>query len=169
MSFGNELKAAREAQGLGIQDLAQRTKIRGDYLRALGASEIIGREVLSDLKRPLEKERFAAGIDSVGGSTLAGLLASTRRGGAVAACGLAQSSDLHTTVMPFILRGVSLLGIDSVMCPPDRRERAWARLNTELPQALLDTGVHTAPLADVQALAAQILAGQVRGRTVILP
>ena len=139
------------------------------YLKGLGAHEVIPRSLLSDLKRPLEKERFAAGIDSAGGSTLAGLLACTRRAGAVAACGLAQSAELHTSVMPFILRGVALLGIDSVMCPPDRRVRAWERLNTEVPAALLQDGVHEFPLSEVQRLAADILAGQVRGRTVIIP
>ena len=139
------------------------------YLKGLGAGEIIPRSLLSDLKRPLEKERFAAGIDSAGGSTLAGLLACTRRGGAVAACGLAQSTELHTSVMPFILRGVALLGIDSVMCPPERREAAWARLNRDVPQALLQQGVHEHPLSEIQTLAEQILAGQVRGRTVIVP
>ena len=139
------------------------------YLKSLGAHEVIARSVLSDLKRPLEKERFAAGIDSVGGTTLAGLLACTRRAGAVAACGLAQSAELHTTVLPFILRGVALLGIDSVMCPPERRERVWARLNSEVPQVLLQEGVHEHSLSEVQTLAEQILAGQVRGRTVILP
>lgn len=139
------------------------------YLKALGASEIVPRSLLSDLKRPLEKERFAAGVDSVGGTTLAGLLASTKRAGAVAACGLAQSAELHTTVMPFILRGVALLGIDSVMCPPERRTRAWERLNRDVPPALLESGVHEFPLHDVQQLAEQILAGQIRGRTVIIP
>jgi acrylyl-CoA reductase (NADPH) len=139
------------------------------YLKRLGAGEIIPRSLLSDLRRPLEKERFAAGIDSAGGTPLAGLLACTKRGGAVAACGLAQSTELNTSVMPFILRGVSLLGIDSVMCPPERRERAWARLNSEVPEVLLTEGVHEHPLSEVQTLAEQILAGQVRGRTVILP
>lgn len=139
------------------------------YLRQLGASEIIPRSLLSDLKRPLEKERFAAGVDSAGGSTLAGLLASTRRAGAVAACGLAQSSELQTTVLPFILRGVALLGIDSVMCPPELRERAWERLSREVPQVLYTEGVREVPLGEVQAQAEKILAGQVRGRTVVLP
>ena len=143
-----------------------RTEEEG-YLKSLGAHEVIARSLLSDLKRPLEKERFAAGIDSVGGTTLAGLLACTRRAGAVAACGLAQSAELHTTVLPFILRGVALLGIDSVMCPPERREQVWTRLNSEVPQVLLQEGVHEYGLSEVQTLAEQILAGQVRGRTVV--
>ncbi|GGQ93664.1 MDR family oxidoreductase [Deinococcus ruber] len=140
-----------------------------EYLKSLGAAELIGRDVLSGLKRPLEKERFAAGIDSVGSTTLAGLLACLKRGGAAAACGLAGGSDLPTTVLPFILRGATLLGIDSVMCPPERRERAWERLNRELPAVLLSSGVSEYPLSEVQELAPRILAGQVRGRTVIVP
>ena len=138
------------------------------YLRALGASEIVDRTLLSELKRPLEKERFAAGIDSVGGGTLFGLLSCLKRGAAAAACGLAGGSDLNTTVLPFILRGVALLGIDSVMCPPALRERAWERLNSELPAVLLDSGVQEVPLSEVIDLAPRILAGQVRGRTVIV-
>jgi acrylyl-CoA reductase (NADPH) len=140
-----------------------------EYLKALGASEVVPRTLLADLKRPLERERFAAGVDSVGGSTLAGLLACTRRAGAVAACGLAQSSDLNTTVLPFILRGVALLGIDSVMCPPARREKAWERLSREVPAALYQSGVHEFPLSEVPRLAEEILAGRIRGRTVIVP
>ncbi len=165
---GSVAVALLAAGGYRVVASTGRTEEEG-YLKGLGASEIIPRSLLSDLKRPLEKERFAGGIDSVGGTTLAGLLACTRRAGAVAACGLAQSAELHTTVMPFILRGVALLGIDSVMCPPDRRLQAWERLNREVPQSLLTEGVREYPLNEVQRLAEQILAGQVRGRTVIVP
>ncbi|WP_424949365.1 MDR family oxidoreductase [Deinococcus sp.] len=165
---GSVAVALLAAKGWTVVASTGRTQEEG-YLKSLGAHEIVPRGFLSDLKRPLEKERFAAGVDSLGGSTLAGLLACTRRAGAVAACGLAQSAELHTSVMPFILRGVSLLGIDSVMCPPERREAAWERLNREAPQVLFQEGVREHPLSEVQALAERILAGQVRGRTVILP
>ncbi|MBI0445461.1 MDR family oxidoreductase [Deinococcus sp. DB0503] len=138
-----------------------------DYLRSLGAANIIGREELLALKRPLEKERWAGVVDSVGGDTLAGALASTRTHGAVAACGLAGGSGLNTTVFPFILRGVNLLGIDSVTCPTERRRAAWARLARDLPAAKLAGVTQLRPLSDVPALAQEILAGRVRGRTVI--
>ncbi|MDB5045780.1 MAG: acryloyl-CoA reductase [Deinococcus sp.] len=138
-----------------------------DYLRSLGAATIIGREDLPALKRPLEKERWAGVIDSVGGSTLAGAIASTRTHGAVAACGLAGGSDLPTSVFPFILRGVTLAGIDSVTCPMPRRRAAWDRLARDLPAERLSDVTQLHPLADVPALAQQILAGQVRGRVVI--
>lgn len=137
------------------------------YLRSLGASNVIGREALPALKRPLEKERWAGVIDSVGGETLSGAIASTRTHGAVAACGLAGGSELHTSVFPFILRGVGLLGIDSVTCPAERRRAAWTRLARDLPAARLADVTQLRPLSDVPALAAEILAGRVRGRTVI--
>lgn len=138
-----------------------------DYLRALGAANVIGREELPGLKRPLEKERWAGVIDTVGGDTLAGALASTRVHGSVAACGLAGGSALNTTVFPFILRGVNLLGIDSVTCPAERRRAAWNRLARDLPAARLAGVTQVRPLSDVPALAQEILAGQVRGRTVV--
>lgn len=138
-----------------------------DYLRSLGAANVIGREELPALKRPLEKERWAGVVDSVGGDTLAGAIASTRTHGAVAACGLAGGSALSLSVFPFILRGVNLLGIDSVTCPQGRRRMAWARLARDLPAAKLADVTQVRPLGDVPALAQEILAGQVRGRTVI--
>ncbi len=138
-----------------------------DYLRSLGATEIIDREVLATAGRPLDKERWLGGVDTVGSQTLATVLAQTRYCGAVAACGLAGGNDLPTTVLPFILRNVSLLGIDSVMCPAPVREAAWARLGTDLPTDLLDAMTTVAPLTEVPALAEQILAGQTRGRVVI--
>lgn len=137
------------------------------YFRSLGASSVIGREELPALKRPLEKERWAGVVDSVGADTLAGALASTRTHGAVAACGLAGGNALDTTVFPFILRGVNLLGIDSVSCPAERRRAAWARLARDLPASRLADVTQVRPLSDVPALAGEILAGRVRGRTVI--
>jgi acrylyl-CoA reductase (NADPH) len=139
-----------------------------DYLRGLGASEIIDRNVLSaPSKRPLDSERWAAGIDSVGGDTLAGLLRSVVIGGSVASCGLAGGAALNTSVFPFILRGVNLLGIDSVRVPNLRRRDIWARLARDLPTNLLDGMIQVKPLADVFQLGEEILAGKVRGRTVI--
>jgi len=139
-----------------------------DYLRGLGASEIIDRNVLSaPSKRPLDSERWAAGIDSVGGDTLAGLLRSVVIGGSVAACGLAGGPALNTTVFPFILRGVNLLGIDSVRVPNQRRREIWARLARDLPTNLLDSMIQVKPLTEVFQLGEQILAGKTRGRVVI--
>jgi len=138
-----------------------------DYLRSLGASAIVEREELATAGRPLDKERWLGGVDTVGSQTLATVLAQTRYRGAVAACGLVGGNDLPTTVLPFILRNVSLLGIDSVMCPAAVRAEAWARLGTDLPTDLLDSMTTVRPLSDVPALAEQILAGQTRGRIVI--
>ncbi|MFC5848068.1 MDR family oxidoreductase [Deinococcus petrolearius] len=137
------------------------------YLRALGAARLIGREELPALTRPLEREQWAGVVDTVGGDTLRGALAGTRAHGAVAACGLAGGSALGGTVFPFILRGVTLAGIDSVTCPVPRRRAAWARLARDLDAEKLRDVVQVRPLGDLPALAEQILAGQVRGRTVI--
>ncbi|AFZ66835.1 MDR family oxidoreductase [Deinococcus peraridilitoris] len=139
-----------------------------DYLRRLGAHTVIGREELL-ARRPLERERWAGAVDSVGGDVLAGVLASLRYGASATACGLARSSELPTSVLPFILRGASLLGIDSVMCPAEKRQEAWHRLAGELPGVLLQEGVTEQPLSEVPRLAREILEGRVRGRTVILP
>jgi acrylyl-CoA reductase (NADPH) len=139
-----------------------------EYLRSLGASDFVAREELAAAPgRPLEKERWAAGVDSVGSTTLGTLLRQTRYGGAVAACGNAGGNDLPATVLPFILRGVRLLGIDSVRCPAPRREQAWSRLAADLPTELLDSMTTVAPLADVLVLADEILAGRTRGRVVV--
>ena len=137
------------------------------YLKSLGAAEVIDRATLSAPGRPLGKERWAAAVDSVGSTTLANALAQTRYGGAVAACGLAGGMDLPATVAPFILRGVSLLGIDSVMCPAPLRATAWERLERDLPLAQLDALTRVEPLGRVPELAAEILAGRIRGRVVI--
>lgn len=138
-----------------------------DYLRSLGATTIVDREELATAGRPLDKERWAGGVDTVGSQTLATVLAQTRYRGAVAACGLAGGNDLPTTVLPFILRNVSLLGIDSVSCPAPVRDEAWDRLGTDLPTDLLDAMTTIRPMSDVPELAEQILAGRTRGRVVI--
>jgi acrylyl-CoA reductase (NADPH) len=138
-----------------------------DYLKGLGAKEIIARQELSGPARPLAKERWAAGVDSVGTNTLANLLAMTRYGGAIAACGLAGGMDLPTSVAPFILRGVALLGIDSVMAPKARRLEAWGRLARDLDHAKLAAMTTTVSLDDVIAKGADILDGKVRGRVVV--
>ncbi|SED53675.1 acrylyl-CoA reductase (NADPH) [Rhizobiales bacterium GAS191] len=138
-----------------------------DYLKGLGAAEIIDRHELSEKGRPLGKERWIAGVDSVGSHTLANLLSMTRYGGAVAACGLAQGMDLPGSVAPFILRGVSLLGIDSVMAPKTRRIEAWGRLAHDLDLKKLDTMTRTIELQEVIATGSAILEGKVRGRIVV--
>ncbi|TCT09267.1 acrylyl-CoA reductase (NADPH) [Tepidamorphus gemmatus] len=138
-----------------------------DYLKGLGAAEVIDRQELAGKPRPLNKERFAGGIDAVGSTTLANILSMTRYGGSVAACGLAGGMDLPTSVAPFILRGVSLIGIDSVMAPKARRIEAYDRLVRDLDQAKLAAMTRTIPLAEVVAVAPDILAGKVRGRIVV--
>ena len=137
------------------------------YLEGLGAAEVIDRASLSMAPKPMAKERWAAGVDSVGSATLANVLSMTRYGGAVAACGLAGGMDLPGSVAPFILRGVSLLGIESVMAPRARRIEAWGRLARELDLAKLDAMTTTVGLEDVQEAGRQIIAGQVRGRVVV--
>jgi acrylyl-CoA reductase (NADPH) len=138
-----------------------------DYLKGLGANEIIDRNELSAAGRPLAKERFAGGIDSVGSTTIANVLSMTKYGGAVAACGLAGGMDLPGSVAPFILRGVSLLGIDSVMCPGPIRNQAWARLESGLDRGKLEGITREIGLADVIPVAGTILEGRVRGRIVV--
>jgi len=137
------------------------------YLKSLGAVEIIPRTELSGDPKPLAKERWAGAIDSVGSKTLANLLASTSYGGAVAACGLAGGMDLPGSVAPFILRGVSLLGIDSVQMPMPRRRQAWERLARDLDTAKLDAMTRTIAFSDLRKAGEEILAGQIRGRVVV--
>ena len=137
------------------------------FLTGLGASEIIDRAELSEPGGPLGKERWACGIDAVGSVTLANVLAQTMRTGAIAACGLAQGMDLPATVAPFILRGVSLVGIDSVMAPKALRERAWARLVEDLDPARLDALSRTIRFDEVIDTAHAIVDGKVRGRVVV--
>jgi acrylyl-CoA reductase (NADPH) len=138
-----------------------------DYLKGLGATDIIDRAELAAPARPLGKERWAGGIDVAGSHTLANLLGMTRYGGTVAACGLAQGMDLPTSVAPFILRGVTLAGIDSVMAPRAARIEAWDRLARDLDRAKLAAMTETRPIADAVALAPEVLAGKVRGRVVL--
>ncbi len=139
-----------------------------DYLQKLGASSFLDRaELAQKPQRPLERERWVGAIDAVGGTTLANVLTQLRYMASVASCGLAGGSDLPTTVIPFLLRGVNLLGIDSVMCPVERRKAAWQRLAKDLPGDLLDTIIETVRLEDLPALASRILKGEVRGRIVV--
>ncbi len=153
---------------LGWQVIASTGRLlESDYLRRLGAAEIIDRAELSKPGRPLGKERWAAAIDSVGSHTLANVLAQTRYAGAVAACGLAQGMDLPASVAPFILRGIALLGIDSVMCPRPLRMAAWKRLANDIALDKLAAMTRTIQFADVPATGAAIIAGEVRGRVVV--
>ncbi len=137
------------------------------YLRELGAAEFVSREEMSQPPRPLEGQRWAGAVDTVGGTLLARVLAETHYGGCVAACGLAGGFDLPTTVMPFILRNVTLAGVDSVMCPLERRTAAWQRLVGDLPEKALGEIGHGAVLEEVPELAEKIIAGQVRGRVIV--
>ena len=155
------------ALGYRIAASTGRPELR-DYLVGLGAAELIDRAALAAKPtRPLDRERWAGVIDAVGGMTLATVLTQLKYRASVAACGLAGGSDLPATVIPFLLRGVNLLGIDSVMCPPDERIEAWRRLARDLPLDKLEALTETVPLADVPALAPRILKGDVRGRIVI--
>lgn len=138
-----------------------------DYLKHLGAAEVIDRNELSAPAKPLARERWAGGVDSVGSSTLANLLSMTKYGGAIAACGLAAGMDLPSSVAPFILRGVCLLGIDSVMCPLPPRKAAWQRLASDLDRTKLSEITQEISLDEVPGWGAKILAGQVRGRVVV--
>ncbi|HXD40463.1 MAG TPA: MDR family oxidoreductase [Ramlibacter sp.] len=138
-----------------------------EYLKALGASAVIDRAELAAPGKPLQKERWAAVVDAVGSHTLANACAQTRYGGVVAACGLAQGLDLPSTVMPFILRAVTLAGVDSVMAPLALREKAWSRLARDLDSAQLDRITSEIKLGDAVEAAARLMAGQVRGRLVV--
>jgi acrylyl-CoA reductase (NADPH) len=138
-----------------------------DYLKGLGAAEVIDRAELAGPAKPLGKERWAGGIDVAGSHTLANVLSMTKYGGTVAACGLAQGMDLNASVAPFILRAVTLAGIDSVMAPKPARIEAWERLARNLDRAKLKALTQTRPIADVIALAPEVLAGKVRGRIVL--
>ncbi len=154
--------------GLGYRVVASTGRLEeADYLRELGAAEVIDRRTLSEPGAPIGKERWAGAIDSVGSHTLANVLGQTRYGGAVAAFGLAQGADLPGSVLPFILRNVTLAGIDSVNAPQDARLRAWARLATDLDLDKLARATQVVSLAEVPGLAVPVLQGQVRGRTVV--
>ncbi len=150
---------------LGYQVIASTGRAsEADYLKSLGAAEIIDRAELSGPAKPLAKEKFAGGIDSVGSHTLATLLSMTRYGGAVAACGLAGGMDLQTSVAPFILRGVTLAGIDSVQCPQPRRREAWKRISTDLDRKKLAAMTTEVPLDKAVETASTIVKGELRGR-----
>jgi acrylyl-CoA reductase (NADPH) len=138
-----------------------------DYLKSLGAAEVIDRGEFSEAGRPMQRERWAGVVDAVGGHTLANACAQTRYRGALAACGLAQSMDFPANMAPFILRGVTLYGIDSVMAPRECRERAWTRLARDLDAATLESVVRDIGLADAVGVAGDVLAGKVRGRLVV--
>jgi acrylyl-CoA reductase (NADPH) len=153
---------------LGFHVIASTGRLsEADYLRRLGAAEVIDRSELSGPAKPLAKERWAGGVDSVGSTTLANVLSMTKYAGAIAACGLAAGMDLPTSVAPFILRGVCLLGIDSVMCPIELRKTAWSRLASDLDRTKLTEITHEIGLDQVIEAGAKILAGQVRGRIVV--
>ena len=153
---------------LGYQVIASTGRAtEADYLKGLGAAEVIDRAELAGPARPLGKERWAGGVDAVGSHTLANVLSMTKYGGTVAACGLAQGMDLTTSVAPFILRGVTLAGVDSVMAPKAARVEAWSRLARDLDKEKLRAMTVTRPASDVVALAPDILAGKVRGRVVL--
>jgi len=153
---------------LGYQVIASTGRAsEAPYLKGLGAAEVIDRAELAGPAKPLAKERWAGAVDVAGSHTLANLLSMTRYGGTVAACGLAQGMDLATSVAPFILRGVTLAGVDSVMAPKPARIEAWDRLACDLDRAKLKAMTETRPISDVVALAPEVLAGKVRGRIVL--
>ena len=154
---------------LGYEVVASTGRMEtADDLKALGAATVIDRaELAAEPERPLATERWAGAVDAVGGTTLASILTGLRYGAAVASCGLAGGNALNTTVIPFLLRGVRLLGIDSVMYPRDRREEAWRRLAAELPMDGIDAVSETVPLDALPGLADRILKGQTRGRVVV--
>jgi acrylyl-CoA reductase (NADPH) len=154
--------------GLGYRVVASTGKLaEADYLKSLGAVEVIDRAALSAPGKPLQKERWAGVVDSVGSHTLANAVAQTRYGGTVTACGLAQGMDFPASVAPFILRSVKLIGIDSVMAPLPKRVAAWERLANELDATKLETITQEIGLAEAVARAPELLAGKVRGRLVV--
>lgn len=154
--------------GWGYRVVASTGKLaEADYLKSLGAAEVIDRAELSAPGKPLQKERWAGVVDAVGSHTLANAVAQTRYGGTVTACGLAQGMDFPASVAPFILRGVRLVGIDSVMAPPPKRVAAWERLANELDAGTLATITREIGLAEAISLAPELLAGKLRGRLVV--
>ncbi|MFZ5718139.1 MAG: MDR family oxidoreductase [Pseudomonadota bacterium] len=153
--------------GYRVVASSRRKDTEGDYLRGLGAAEVVDAAEFQGPARPLGKERWAGAVDAVGSHTLANVLSQTRYGGVVTACGLAQGLDLPASVAPFILRGVILVGVDSVMRPKPDREEAWSRLAQDLDFSKLDTMTSRATLSDLPRLAGEILDGKVRGRVVV--
>jgi acrylyl-CoA reductase (NADPH) len=163
---GSVAVAVLARRGFAVHAVTGRPQ-EGDYLKGLGAAEIIQRQDLAGPVKPLAKERWAGGIDVAGSTPLANLLSMIRYGGAVAACGLAAGMDLPASVAPFILRGVCLFGIDSVMCPLPKRKEAWKRLESDLDRQKLAAMTTEISLSDVPTAAAAILKGGVRGRIVV--
>jgi acrylyl-CoA reductase (NADPH) len=163
---GSVAVALLAKRGFSVHAVTGRPQ-EADYLKSLGAAEVVARGDLTGPVKALAKERWAGGVDSVGSTILANLLSMTRYGGAVAACGLAGGMDLPASVAPFILRGVCLYGIDSVMCPLTKRKEAWKRLETELDRQKLATMTREIGLSDLPEAAAAILKGEVRGRIVV--
>jgi acrylyl-CoA reductase (NADPH) len=154
--------------GWGYRVVASTGKLdEADYLKSLGAVEVLDRAALSAPGKPLQKERWAGVVDSVGSHTLVNAIAQVRYGGVVTACGLAQGLDFPASVAPFILRGVRLIGIDSVMAPRGRRIAAWSRLASDLDAAKLDAITREITLAEALTQAPEIIAGKVRGRLVV--
>ncbi len=154
--------------GWGYRVVASTGKVaQAQFLAALGAAAVIDRAELASPGKPLQKERWAGVVDAVGSHTLANACAQTRYGGTVTACGLAQGMDFPATVAPFILRGVRLIGIDSVMCPQARRQRAWQQLATDLDRGKLDAATSEVGLAQAIEVAPKLLAGEIRGRVVV--
>jgi len=153
--------------GFSVVASTGRPNEQGDYLKSLGAADVMDRKELSEKGRPLGKERWAGVVDAVGSYTLANACATTQYGGTVTACGLAQGFDLPATVMPFILRGVTLAGIDSVYCPKPRRIEAWNRLAADLDIAHIELMMNEISLKDAVTAALDQLAGKIRGRVVV--
>jgi len=154
--------------GLGYRVVASTGRaVEREYLHSLGAAEVIDRKLLSEPGAPIASETWAGAIDSVGSRTLANVLAKTRYRGVVAACGLAQGADLPASVLPFILRNVTLAGIDSVNAPQEARLQAWSRLARDLDLSKLARTTHVVGLAEVPAIAGRIFEGRVQGRTVV--
>jgi acrylyl-CoA reductase (NADPH) len=167
--LGSVAVALLAALGYRVAAATGRPQLR-EYLEGLGAAELVERAALAQKPaRPLDRERWAGAVDAVGGTTLATILTQLKYRASVAACGLAGGSDLPASVIPFLLRGVNLLGIDSVMCPKDERVEAWRRLARDLPKGKLDRMTRLVPLSQVASLAPQILKGEVRGRIVVSP
>lgn len=155
--------------GYSVVAVTGRSSENGDLLRALGADRLIEREELAQSAKPLERSLWAGAVDTVGSQMLAKILAQMQYGGVVAACGLAGGMDLPTTVMPFILRGVALQGIDSVQCPRDKRMAAWSQISKLLPDSYYDKACREIALTEVPEAAAQIIRGEITGRTLIKP
>jgi acrylyl-CoA reductase (NADPH) len=165
--LGGVAIAILAANGFEVHASTGRLEL-SDHLKSLGASEIIPRDELDTVpERPLLAERWAGAIDAVAGNALSAMLPQIKYGGAIAACGLAGGTGLDSTIIPFLLRGVSLIGVDSVMCPVGRRKKAWDRLAAELPLDALDSLTEVVSLEDLPGLADKILQGQIRGRVVV--